>query len=106
MKITMNTNEVSVCDGCSNWRICKFSEDVKRAEAEYKQLRESANWPECVETTLGCKYKQFVTNWRNAEIPTGKEYEYNGLTYVNTSDPPFIYNEGSTCNTTTINIKK
>ena len=62
MKITMNTNEVSVCDGCSNWRICKFSEDVKRAETEYKQLRENENWPECVETTLGCKYKQFVTN--------------------------------------------
>lgn len=62
---------VSVCDGCSNWRICKFSEDVKRSEAEYKQLRENANWPECVETTLGCKYKQFVTNWRSAEIPTG-----------------------------------
>lgn len=62
MKITMNTNEVSVCDGCSNWRICKFSEDVKRAEAEYKQLREAANCPECVETTLGCKYKQYVTN--------------------------------------------
>lgn len=39
MKITMNTNEVSVCNGCSNLRICKFSEDVKRAEAEYKQLR-------------------------------------------------------------------
>lgn len=62
MKITMNTNEVSVCDGCSNWRICKFSEDVKRAEAGYKQLRESANFPECVETTLRCKYKQYVTN--------------------------------------------
>ena len=43
MKITMNTNEVSVCDGCSNWHICKFSEDVKRAEAEYKQLRENAD---------------------------------------------------------------
>ena len=57
------TNEpLSVCDGCSNWRICKFSEDVKRAEAEYKQLRENANWPECVETTLGCKYKQYVVN--------------------------------------------
>ena len=56
MKITMNTNEVSVCDGCQNWHICKFSEDVKRAEAEYKQLRENANWPECVETMLGCKY--------------------------------------------------
>ena len=62
MKITMNTNEVSVCDGCSNWCICKFSEDVKRAEAEYKQLRENADWPECVETMLGCKYKQYVVN--------------------------------------------
>jgi hypothetical protein len=90
---------VSVCDGCSNWRICKFSEDVKRAEAEYKQLRENANWPECVETMLGCKYKQHVTNWRSAEIPTSKQYEYNRLTYVNTGNPPFIYDEGSTCNT-------
>ena len=53
---------LSVCDGCSNWHICKFSEDVKRAEAEYKQLRENANWPECVETTLGCKYKQHIVN--------------------------------------------
>ena len=53
---------LSVCDGCSNWRICKFSEDVKRAEAEYKQLRENADWPECVETTLGCKYKQYATS--------------------------------------------
>lgn len=99
MKITMNTNEISVCDGYSNWRICKFSEDVKRAESEYKQLRENANWPECVEMTLGCKYKQFVTNWRSAKICTGQKYEYNGLTYVNTGNPPFIYDEGSTCNT-------
>ena len=95
------TNEsLSVCDGCSNWHICKFSEDVKRAEAEYKQLRENANLPECVETTMKCKYKKFVINWRIAEIPTDKKYEYNGLTYVNTGDAPFIYNEGSTCNTT------
>lgn len=67
--------------------------------SEYKQLRENANWPECVETTLGCKYKQFVTNWRSAKICTGQKYEYNGLTYVNTGNPPFIYDEGSTCNT-------
>ena len=78
MKITMNTNEVSVCDGCSNWRICKFSEDVKRAEAEYKQLRESANWPECVETTLGCKYKQYVVNRLN---------NYNDADYLRTGWP-------------------
>ena len=74
MKITMNTNEVSVCDGCSNWRICKFSEDVKRFEAEYKQLRENANWPECVETTLGCKYKQYVANRLNNH----KDNDYAG----------------------------
>lgn len=82
--------DVSVCDGCSNWRICKFSEDVKRAEAEYKRLRENANWPECVETTLGCKYKQFVANRL-----------YNDLIYPQPSkyDDGFRYNEGATCNT-------
>ena len=58
----LSNESLSVCDGCSNWHICKFSEDVKRAEAEYKQLRESANWPECVETMLGCKYKQYVVS--------------------------------------------
>ena len=58
----ISNESLSVCDGCSNWRICKFSEDVKRAEAEYKQLRENANWPECVETTLGCKYKQYIVS--------------------------------------------
>lgn len=99
MKITMNTNEASVCYGCSNWRICKFSEDVKQAEAEYKRLIENANLPECVESTLKCKYKQYVTNWRSAELCTGQKYEYDGLTYVNTGDPPCIYNEGSICNT-------
>ena len=95
----ISNESLSVCDGCSNWHICKFSEDVKRAEAEYKQLRENANLPECVETTMRCKYKQYVTNWRSAEICAGQKYEHDGLTYVNTGDPPFIYNEGSTCNT-------
>ena len=69
---------VSVCDGCSNWRICKFSEDVKRAETEYKQLRENANWPECVETMLGCKYKQYVVNRLN---------NYNDADYTRTGWP-------------------
>ena len=77
MKITMNTNEVSVCDGCSNWHICKFSEDVKRAEAEYKQLRENADWPECVETTLGCKYKQYIVSRLSG---------YNDTDYIMTGD--------------------
>ena len=61
----IENESLSVCDGCSNCRICKFSEDVKRAEAEYKQLRENANWPECVETTMRCKYKQYIVNRSN-----------------------------------------
>ncbi len=89
MKVTMNANEVSVCDGCSNWCICKFSEDVKRAEAEYKRLRENANLPECVESTLKCKYKQYIAN----------RLTYTNYSNINTSNPPFRDNEGSTCNT-------
>ena len=79
------TNEsLSVCDGCSNWHICKFSEDVKRAEAEYKQLRENANWPECVETMLGCKYKQYITNRLNKYNNT--DYTMTGYNTILNSD--------------------
>ena len=84
---------VSVCDGCSNWRICKFSEDVKRAEAEYKQLRENADWPECVETTLGCKYKQYVTNRLTDNLIN--KYSDTSLTGF----PVTIFDSSSTCNT-------
>ena len=88
----IENESLSVCDGCSNWRICKFSEDVKRAEAEYKQLRENADWPECVEMTLGCKYKQCLTNRLDIR------YDYSNVT--NTGFPPFRYNEDLTCKTT------
>ena len=91
MKITMNANEVSVCDGCSNWRICKFSKDVKRAEAEYRRLRENANWPECIESTLKCKYKQYIANRLDIR------YDYADV--ANTGYPPFRSDEGATCNT-------
>lgn len=93
MGIMMSTNEVSVCDSCSNWRICKFSEDVKRAEAEYKRLRENANWTECVETTLGCKYKQYVANRLTDNLIN--KYSDTSLTGF----PVIRFDEGSTCNT-------
>lgn len=81
---------LSVCNGCSNWQICKYSEDVKRAEAEYRQLRERADWPECVEAGLNCKYKQYIANRLN----------YNDFDIVKTitGSPPFIYDGGATCN--------
>ena len=89
------TNEpLSVCDGCSNWHICKFSEDVKRAEAEYKQLRENANWPECVETTLGCKYKQCVVN----RLTNNLINKYSDISL--TGFPVTRFDSGSTCKTT------
>ena len=79
------TNEsLSVCDRCSNWRICKFSEDVKRAEAEYKQLRENANWHECVETTLRCKYKQYVVSRLNKY--NDADYTMTGYNAILNSD--------------------
>lgn len=79
---------VSVCDGCSNWRICKYSEDVKRAEKQFMQLQESANLPECVESVMSCKYKQYVANalWSYRE-PIN-----------NTGNPQLRYDEGATCN--------
>ena len=89
----LSNESLSVCDGCSNWRICKFSEDVKRAEAEYKQLRENADWPECVETTLGCKYKQYVVNRVTDNLIN--KYSDTSLTGF----PVTRFDRGSTCNT-------
>lgn len=80
----LSNESLSVCDGCSNWCICKFSEDVKRAEAEYKQLRENADWPECVETTLGCKYKQYITNRLNKY--NDADYTMTGYNAILNSD--------------------
>ena len=80
----LSNESLSVCDDCSNWRICKFSEDVKRAEAEYKQLRENANWPECVETTLGCKYKQYVASILNKY--NDADYTMTGYNAILNSD--------------------
>lgn len=89
----LSNESLSVCDGCSNWRICKFSEDVKRAEAEYKQLRENADWPECVETTLGCKYKQYVAN----RLTDNLINKYSDISL--TEFPVTRFDSGSTCKT-------
>ena len=89
----LSNESLSVCDGCSNWRICKFSEDVKRAEAEYKQLRENVNCPECVETTLRCKYKQYVTNRLTDNLIN--KYSDTSLTGF----PVTRFDSSSTCNT-------
>lgn len=92
------TNNVSICDGCSNCNICKYKEEAQDREKQLAEFYKGA-WTQYLDVKMSCKYKQYVTNWRNAELPTGQKYEYNGLTYVNTGDPPFFYDESSTCNT-------
>ena len=98
MKITMNTNNTSICDDCSNCDICKYKEEAQDRENQLAEFYKGA-WTQYL-NIKSCKYKQYATNWRSAEICTGQKYVWNGETYVNTGDPPFIYNEGSTCNTT------
>ena len=80
----LSNEPLSVCDGCSNWHICKFSEDVKRAEAEYKKLRENVNCPECVETTLRCKYKQYIVSRLSSYNDT--DYTMTGYNAILNSD--------------------
>lgn len=99
MKITMNTNNTSICDNCSNCDICKYKEEAQDREKQLAEFYKGA-WTQYLDIKMSCKYKQYATNWRSAEIPTGQKYVWNGETYVNTGDHPFIYNEGSTCNTT------
>ncbi len=90
--------DVSICDGCSNCHICKYKEEAQDREKQLAEFYKGA-WTQYLDVKMSCKYKQYVTNWRSAELPTGQKYEYNGLEYVNTGNPPFIYNEGATCNT-------
>ena len=89
----LSNESLSVCDGYSNWLICKFSEDVKRAEAEYKQIRENVNWPECVETTLGCKYKQYIAN----RLTDNLINKYSDISL--TGFPVTRFDSSSTCKT-------
>ena len=89
----LSNESLSVCDGCSNLSICKFSEDVKRAEVEYKQLRKNANLPECVETTLRCKYKQYIAN----RLTDNLINKYSDISL--TGFPVTRFDSSSTCKT-------
>ena len=91
----MNEIIKSVCDGCSNWNICKFSEDVKQAEKQFVKMRESANFPECIEETPRCKYKQYVTNELTDFI---NNYNYSNIPL--TSSLVTKFDNSSNCNKT------
>lgn len=90
---------LSVCDDCSNCDICKYKEEAQDREKQLAEFYKGA-WTQYLDIKMSCKYKQYATNWRSAEILAGQKYVWNGETYATTGDPPFIYNGDPTCNTT------
>lgn len=61
MKITMNTNEVSVCDGCSNCNICKYKEEAQDREKQLSEFYKGA-WTQYLDIKMSCKHKRCVTS--------------------------------------------
>ena len=63
--MTLNTGREyipCVCSGCENEAICKYTEDVVKAEKSFNELKKSIkDYPECLSVKLSCKYKKCVT---------------------------------------------
>lgn len=50
----------SVCSGCENESICKYTNDVAKAEKSFDELKKSIkDYPECLSVKLSCKYKKY-----------------------------------------------
>lgn len=79
---------ISVCDGCSNWRICKYKEEAQDREKQLSEFYKGA-WTQYLDIKMICKYKRCATNG----------LAYTNYSDINTSTQPFRYNEGSICNT-------
>lgn len=88
MKITMNTNEVSMCDNCSNCDICKYKEEAQDREKQLSEFYRGA-WTQYLEIKMSCKYKRYETN----------RLTYTNYSNINTSTPPLRFDDSSTCNT-------
>ena len=63
--MTLNTGREyipCVCSECENEAICKYTEDVVKAEKSFNELKKSIkDYPECLSVKLSCKYKKYVT---------------------------------------------
>lgn len=57
----IENTRTSICDDCLNEKICKFTEDVQRAELKYEQMRNVHNFPECIVSHLDCSYRQYIS---------------------------------------------
>ena len=68
----MMTNNVSICDGCSNRNICKYKEEAQDREKQLAEFYKGA-WTQYLDVKMSCKYKQYATNWRSAEILTDQK---------------------------------
>lgn len=84
--MTLNTGREyipCVCSGCENKAICKYTDDVVKAEKSFNELKESIkDYPECLSVKLSCKYKKYVTT--KADMCMW-ETDWAGSTYTRTS---------------------
>ena len=70
----------SVCSGCENESICKYTDDVIKAEKSFDELKKSIkDYPECLSVKLSCKYKKYST------VRADMCSDWAGSTYTRTS---------------------
>ena len=84
----MMTNNVSICDSCSNCHICKYKEEAQDREKQLSEFYKGA-WTQYLDIKMSCKYKGYVSNG----------LIYTNYSNINTSGPTFGYDGGSSCNT-------
>lgn len=52
----------TVCSQCENTAICKYKDDVLKAEESFKELQKTIkDYPECLSLKLSCAYKKYLT---------------------------------------------
>lgn len=88
MKITMDTNNASICDNCSNCDVCKYKEEAQDREKQLAEFYKGA-WTQYLDIKMSCKYKRYVSN----------RLTYTNYSNMNTGNNPLRFDEGSTCNT-------
>lgn len=53
--------DTNVCSQCENVAICKYRDDVLKAEESFKELKKTIrDYPNCLSLNLSCAYKKYT----------------------------------------------
>ena len=53
----------TVCSQCENTAICKYRDDVLKAEESFKEFKKTIkDYPECLSLKLSCAYKKYISS--------------------------------------------